>query len=240
MHIEDIPYEADGRSLLGHLALDEKRTGMRPAVLVSHEGPGLNDHVKEVTEQLAEMGYIAFALDYQGNGEPPPIEEALVRMGDLIATPDRTAALAVAGFDVLLAQAAVDPGRVAAIGFCFGGQVSLELARTGADVKAVVGFHPGFTPDRVEASRNIKASVLLCSGAEDPFATAEQRSAFEVEMRDAGVADWRLEIYGGVGHSFTNPEADLVGMPGIAYSADAARRSWRSMLALLDETIGPV
>jgi dienelactone hydrolase len=118
--------------------------------------------------------------------------------------------------------------------------MSLELARTGADVKAVVGFHPGFTPPRTEASRNIGASVLMCCGTDDPFATADQRMAFEVEMRHAGVADWRLELYGGVGHSFTNVEADQLGMPGIGYDARAERRSWRSMLELLDDTLGPV
>jgi dienelactone hydrolase len=192
-----------------------------------------------VTEKLAAMGYIAFALDYQGNGEMPPIELALERLGGLIEDPVRTAELALAGFNVLMAQPAADPSRVAAIGFCFGGQVSLELARLGTDVKAVVGFHPGYTPDRTEDSRNIKGSVLLCSGTEDPFATAEQRSAFEVEMREAGVTDWRLELYGGVGHSFTDPEASELGIPGIAYDANAARRSWQSMLGLLAETIAP-
>jgi dienelactone hydrolase len=117
--------------------------------------------------------------------------------------------------------------------------VSLELARTGADLKAVVGFHPGFTPPRPADSAKIRASVLMCCGTEDPFATPEDRLAFEAEMREARVADWRLELYGGVKHSFTNPAADELGMPGFGYDADADRRSWSAMLDLFGRVLGP-
>ena len=162
------------------------------------------------------------------------------RLEALTADPDRAGALALAGLEVLLAHPATDHNRVAAIGFVFGGVMSLELARTEADIKAAVGFHPGFTPPRTEASRRIRASVLMCCGTEDPFATRDQRAAFEVEMHEAWVTDWSLELYGGVGHSFTNPTVDMLDIPGVEYDARAERRSWKSMLALLDETIGPV
>ena len=188
---------------------------------------------------MAPLGYIAFALDYHGDGVPLPMDQVMDRLGALTAEPQRAGRLALAGLDVLLSQAPTDPGRVAAIGYCYGAVMSLELARTGADVKAVVGFHPGFAPPRTEASSNIRASVLMCSGADDPFATPDQRMAFEAEMREAGVADWRMELYGGVGHSFTDPEVDQLGMPGIAYDARAERRSWQSMLHLFDEVLGP-
>jgi dienelactone hydrolase len=135
----------------------------------------------------------------------------------------------------LLAQEVTDADRVAAIGYCFGGTMSLELGRSGADIKAIVGFHPGLSasPD----SGNISGSVLMCIGTEDPFVPTEQRLVFEQEMKDAAVADWNLEVYGGVGHSFTNPMADSAGMPGVAYHAASDRRSWASMLRLFDETI---
>jgi dienelactone hydrolase len=240
MHIQDIPYDVDGERMIGHLAFDDHRSGLKPAVLVSHEGPGLDGHAKAIAEKLAGLGYIAFALDYHGNGEPLPMDEAMERLGIFRDNPDRAAALALAGLNVLLAQPGTDANRVAAIGYCYGGVMSLELARTGANVKAVVGFHPGFGPPRTEASRQIKASVLMCCGTEDPFATRDQRAAFEQEMHEAAVSDWRFELYGGVGHSFTNPAADLVGIPGIEYNAPAERHSWKSMLALLDETLGPV
>jgi len=237
LHIEDVQYEADGRSMIGHLAFDEAQAGPRPAVLVSHEGPGLDQHCKDVAEKLAGLGYVAFALDYIGGGAPLPMDQAGKILGALSTDPRRLGRVASAGLDVLLAQAPADPGRVAAIGYCYGGVVSLELARTGADVKAVVGFHPGFLPPRPADSANIRASVLICSGTEDPFATAEQRLGFEAEMREAGVADWRMELYGGVGHSFTNPDVDQYAIPGCAYHALADRRSWQSMLQLFDEVL---
>jgi dienelactone hydrolase len=239
MHIEDILYQAEGRNMVGHLAFDDQFPGRRPAVLVSHEGSGLDQHVKGIAERLAALGYIAFALDYFGDGKCPPFEQAQERMGVLVSDPEQTARLARAGLDVLLAQDAADAGRVAAIGYCFGGVVSLELARTGADLKAVVGFHPGFTPSRPADSANIRASVLICCGTEDPFAGPDERLAFEAEMREAGVADWRLELYGGVKHSFTNPAADQLTIPGFGYDARADRRSWRSMLELFGDVLGP-
>lgn len=239
MHIEDIPYRAEGRTMVGHLAFDDQFPGRRPAVLVSHEGSGLDQHAKGIAERLAALGYIAFALDYFGDGKCPAFEQAQERMGVLVSDPEQTVRLARAGLDVLLAQDAADPGRAAAIGYCFGGVVSLELARAGADVKAVVGFHPGFTPPRPADSANIRASVLMCCGTEDPFAGPEQRLAFEAEMREAGVADWRLELYGGIKHSFTNPAADQLTIPGFGYDLRADRRSWQSMLGLFSEVLGP-
>lgn len=239
MQVSEIRYEAEGRNLVGQLAFDDKVSDRRPAVLVSHEGPGLGRHAKEVAERLASLGYVAFALDYHGDGALLPMPQAMERLNELTADPSQTGRLAIAGLDVLLSESRADPRRVAAIGYCFGGVVSLELARTGADVKAVVGFHPGYTPPRTEASRKIRASVLMLSGTEDPFATADQRTAFEVEMREAGVADWRMELYGGVGHSFTNPDVDALNMPGMAYDARADSRSWDSMLRLLDEVLAP-
>jgi dienelactone hydrolase len=177
VHTEDIWYEADGSIMVGHLALDDQQPGKRPAVLVAHEGSGLGQHAKEVAERLAALGYIAFALDYFGDGQCPPLDQAQERLRALTADPRRTARLARAGLDVLLAQPATDAGRVAAIGYCFGGVVALELARAGADLKAVVGFHPGFTTPRPEDSRNIRASVLMCCGTDDPFAAPEERFA---------------------------------------------------------------
>ena len=240
MQVSDVQYEADGRTMVGHLAFDDDRPGVRPAILVSHEGPGLGQHAKAVAERLARLGYVAFALDYHGDGVVLPMQQAMERLNMLTADPLQTGRLAVAGLEVLLSETRADPGRVAAIGFCFGGVVSLELARTGADVKAVVGFHPGYTPPRTEASKRIRASVLMLSGTEDPFATADQRMAFESEMREARVADWRMELYGGVGHSFTNPEVDALKMPGMAYDSRADSRSWDSMLRLFDEVLGGV
>ena len=134
---------------------------------------------------------------------------------------------------VLLGSEHADAGQVAAIGYCFGGTLSLELARGGAALQAVVGFHSGLATDRPATAGSITAPVLVCIGADDPFIPADQRLAFEEEMRAAG-ADWRLNLYGGAVHSFTNPEADGSN-PALRYDRRADERSWRAMLDLFGE-----
>ena len=124
--------------------------------------------------------------------------------------------------------------KVGAVGYCFGGTMALELARSGADLKAVVGFHAGLGTMRPEDARNITGKVLVCIGTEDPFIPLEQRLAFEEEMRAGGV-DWRMNLYGGVEHSFTHPWAELAEIPGVKYDQPTAERSWRAMLDLFDE-----
>jgi dienelactone hydrolase len=238
MHIEEIAYEADGRDLIGTFVVDDCRPGPKPGVLVCHEGPGMDDHVKGRAMRLASLGYAAFALDYHGGGGGVPLDDALARLGELMADWTRVRALGLAGLDILSGRAEVDAARVAAMGFCFGGSMVLELARSGADVKAVIGFHPGLGGTDVEAARGIRSSVLMFCGADDSLIGKEARDAFEAEMLEAGVADWRLEVLGGVGHSFTNVQVDELGMPGIAWSEQADRRCWRTALALLAETIG--
>ena len=237
MHIEDIEYEVEGKRHIGHLAVDEATTGQRPAVLVCHEGPGLSDHAKNIAERLAGHGYVAFALDYHGGGQPLPREEMGPALGALMGDPDRIRRLARAGLDVLLAQPTADASRVAAIGFCFGGTMALELARDGADIKATVGFHSGLGTARPGDAKNITGSVLTLIGTEDPIIPPEQRADFEKEMREGNV-DWRMVLYGGAQHSFTNPAASSFGMPGIAYDEITDKRSWRAMLDLFDEKFG--
>ena len=236
MHVEDIAYEVDGIEMVGHLAFDDSVTGARAAVLVSHEGNGLGPHSKGKAERLAELGYCAFALDYHGGGALLPIEEAGPKLTPMMEDLSITRRRALAGLDVLLAQPQADPDRLAAIGFCWGGAMSLEVARAHPNLKAMVGFHPSMTisPD----SKDIKASVLMCVGTDDPFLPLADRLAFEEHMKDAGVADWQIEVYGGIGHSFTNPDVDAMGIPGLKFDAVADARSWQSMLRLFGETIG--
>jgi dienelactone hydrolase len=229
----DIEYSFDGIRLVGELSIDDGRRGKRPAVLVSHEGNGLTGHARSRARALAELGYAAFALDYYGDGQPVPADQAGARFAELAGDRRRTRAIARAGLAVLLADEHADSARVAAIGYCFGGTLSLELARDGAGLQAVVGFHSGLATDRPEDAANITAPVLVCIGAEDPFIPADQRLAFEEEMRAAGV-DWRLNLYGGAVHSFTNPEADGSN-PALKYDRRADERSWRAMLDLFSE-----
>jgi dienelactone hydrolase len=231
----DIEYSANGRTMTGRLALPEG-TGQRPGVLIAHEGNGLDEFQRSRPERLAELGYVAFALDYHGGGHVyTDPQEMLARLSELGGDLDHVRALGRAGLKVLTAQARTDPAKLAAIGYCFGGTMVLELARDGADLKAVVGFHPGLTPSRPRDSVNISGAVLVCIGTEDPVAPAEQRMAFEEDMRAGGV-DWRMNLYGGTEHSFTHPRANEPGhLPGLSYHQDSDLRSWRAMLDLFEE-----
>jgi dienelactone hydrolase len=239
MRIEDIEYTVGDRRLIGHLAVDDGPPRSRPGVLVCHEGPGLDGHAKGRAERLAGLGYAAFALDYHGDGKPLERDEMMDRLGGLMGDPDQIRELARAGFSILLAQDEVDSTRVAAIGYCFGGTVALELARDGAELAAVVGFHSGLGTKRPARRGEVSASILVCIGADDPMVPAEQRAEFEAEMRAAEV-DWRMNLYGGAVHSFTNPNAELSGFPGVAYHQLTDERSWQAMLDLFAERLGPV
>jgi dienelactone hydrolase len=232
-----IDYSADGLAMVGHLAYDDAVEGKRPAVLVSHEGPGLDVHAKDVADQLAALGYVAFALDYMGEGRPAPMDQMMGRLGALMGDVDRIRALAHAGLDVLLAQPQTDPDRVVSVGYCFGGTTMLELARSGADIKATVGMHSGLGTSRPQDASAIRGIVLVCIGTEDPIIPPEQRADFEAEMR-AGEVDWRMYLYGGAAHSFTNPHASDLGMAGIAFHRPSDERSWRAMLDGFTEAVG--
>jgi dienelactone hydrolase len=237
MATEVIEYQAAGLHGVGLLALPDG-SDQRPGVLVCHEGPGLGHHVKNVTRRIAdELGFVAFAVDYIGNGEVlAGMEDVMARLGPLMGDPLQTRALGQAGLDVLTAHERVDTTRLAAIGYCFGGTMALELARGGADLQAVVGFHSGLSTTRPEDASNITAKVLVCIGNDDPLVPADQRAGFEKEMSGGGV-DWRMNLYGGAAHSFTNPDASAMGVPGIAYDEPTDRRSWAAMIDLFAETL---
>jgi len=231
----DITYQADGRTMIGTLAVPDG-TDQRPGVLVCHEGPGLDDHARARAVRLAdELGYVAFALDYHGDGKPIGDRgQMMARIGELRADPARIMAVGTAGLDILRAEPRTDASRLAAIGFCFGGTFSLELARGGTDLKAVVGFHSGLSTVHPEDAGNITAKVLALIGADDPLVNGDERRAFEEEMRAGGV-DWQLNVYGGAVHSFTNQQASPDVFPGIAYHEPTDRRSWQAMVDLFSE-----
>jgi dienelactone hydrolase len=230
--LQPIDYEVAGQSFTGFLA---DGSGGRPApgILVAHEGGGLTDHAKGRAERLADLGYVAFALDLFGEtGLPLEAMRAIVQQ--LRADVPMLRARAAAALQVLQAQSNVDPRRLAAIGFCFGGATVIELARSGAPLKAVVGFHAGILPGTAEDDSAIGGRVLLCHGQQDPVVPPSQVIAFAEGLERAGV-DWQVHLHGGVGHSFTNSEIDSWNLPGFFYHETADRRSWAAMLGLFDE-----
>jgi dienelactone hydrolase len=236
MHTETLTYEADALRMVGQLYCEDGRADRRPGVLVFPEAFGLGDHARSRAQRLASLGYVALACDLHGDGLlVKELDKALGLLAPLRANPSRIRYRAVAALDTLRDRPEVDPARIAAIGFCFGGTMALELARSGGDVAGVVGFHSGLATAAPQDAKNIKGKVLVCIGADDPSIPLEQRIAFEKEMREGGV-DWQMNVYGGVVHSFTNPEADSRGQPERArYDAKADARSWAQMCAFFDE-----
>lgn len=233
---EILNYQADGLNMVSHLYWDDSKSGKRPGILVFPEAFGLSGHAKGRAERLASLGYAALACDLHGDGKIiDGLDKVMPLLGPLFENPERTRARAKGGLDALTARAEVDASRVAAIGYCFGGTMSLELARGGAPIKGVVGFHSGLGTARPQDAKNIKGKVLVCIGADDPGIPPEQRKGFEDEMR-AGKVDWRMHLYGGVVHSFTNPDAGKLNQPDFArYDAEADRRSWAEMQALFND-----
>jgi dienelactone hydrolase len=208
----------------------------RPGVLVFPEAFGLGDHVIERARRLAALGYVALACDLHGEGRfIDDLPAALDQLQPLFADPARTRVRALGALRALTAQPNVDAARIAAIGFCF--PMPLELARSGAALRAVVGFHTLLsTKAPITDARTIRARVLVCIGADDPFIPPDQRAAFEAEMRVASI-DWQMHLYGGTVHNFTNRETNGRGSPDtIRYSPEADARSWASMRALLAES----
>ena len=235
MQVREVHYEADGRQLTGTLAVPDG-AGPFPAVLIGHEGPGLDDVQRGRAADIAALGYVGFALDYHGELSPfAARDDMMARLDELSADPARTRALGQAALDVVLGEPSTDRDRIAAIGYCYGATVALELGRAGADLKAIVGFHPGLRTIRPEDAANITGRVLMFIGADDPIIPVEHRTEFEQEMR-AGDVDWQVHLYGGVMHSFTHPHASRAGIPGIAYDERAATHAWAAMSDLLRET----
>lgn len=238
MQQETVTYEADGLSMHGRLFFEPGVGGAKPGVLVFPEAFGLGPHAISRAERLAGLGYVALACDLHGEGRViEDLQEAIGLIKPLMENPERTRTRAGAALDLLSARAEVDAGRIAAIGFCFGGTMALELARAGRDLAAVVGFHSGLATNAPAQSGQVKSRVLVCIGGDDPMIPAEQRHTFEDEMRAAG-ADWQVHVYGNTVHSFTNTEAGKRNMPeAIRYSADADRRSWAAMQELFGEVL---
>jgi dienelactone hydrolase len=238
MRTEDIEYHADGARLVGYLAVDDGKPGKRPGVLVAPEGGGLVDLTKSIARRLADAGYAAFAMDYYGDGRPlSDMNDVMPRIAAFMAEPSTIRTRASEALAVLARQPECDAGRLAAIGYCFGGTTVLELARSGADLKAVVGFHSGLGTMRPAGAGEVRPKVLTLIGARDPIIPADQRQAFEAEMTAAG-ADWQMNVYGDAGHSFTNPGVGALGRPGFEYHAETDRRSWAAMMDLFGETLG--
>lgn len=234
--LSDLSYHDGAQACIGALAVPEG-DGPFPGVVVVHEAWGLGEHVHERAEMLAAMGYVALAADIFGDRHiPADMAEAFAIIGDFRANPDKLRARAGAAVDALKAHPRCD-GRIAAIGYCFGGSTVLELARSGrADVLGVVSFHGGLGHAGPSTPDGVGAKVLACHGADDPLVPDAELTGFLAEMR-AARADCQTIAYSGAGHSFTNKAADGSMMPGVLYHAPTDRRSWAAMTRFLADDV---
>jgi dienelactone hydrolase len=210
------------------------RESLRPGVLVLHGGSGITDHERERARQLAERGYMALIPDLFGERFRSR-EHGLSIILPLVENPELLRGRVGAAHDWLCAQPGVDASRTAALGFCFGGLAALELARSGARVAAVASFHGGLATRRRARPGDIRAQILVCTGADDPHVGREQRTAFEAEMTEAGAA-WQLHVYGGARHAFSERHVDPAQSPGCAYHERADQCSRAALAELLCST----
>jgi dienelactone hydrolase len=224
-----VEYSQGKTALEGYLAWDDAVKGTRPGVLVVHQWMGLGKYERSRAEQLAKLGYVAFCADIYGKGVRPSTPEAAGRTSTIYKN-DRTLTRerVQAGLAQLLANPLVDHKRVATIGYCFGGMVALELARSGANIAGVIVFHGDLSNPTPADDANIKCKVLALQGGDDPFVTQRDVESFENHMRAAGV-NWQVNQYGGAVHAYTDPLAGNNPSIGVAYNAQADRRSWQAM-----------
>ena len=235
MITKDITYACGTKQLTGYLA-DGSNGRKVPGVLVCHQGGGLRDHEKERARMLAELGYVAFALDMYGQVSDTR-ERAMELLNGLVQNQKLWDERMLAGLAQLKAQPGVDATRLGAIGFCFGGMTVLELVRASGEMACVVAFHPGLTGLPESDPRKVTGKVMVCAGQLDPLIPDDARTRFLKLMREAN-ADLQYINYALAGHSFTDKSVDAFNMPNFKYHAPTDRRSWAAMRDLFGETFG--
>lgn len=232
----EVSYKANGTTLKGYIAYDDAVKGKHPGILVVHEWWGHNAYARKRARMFAEQGYTALALDMYGDGKQAHHPDDARKFASEVSKNEKLAkARFDAALDLLKSEKTVDANNIAAVGYCFGGSIALNMARLGEPLKAVLSFHGGLATDHPAAAGKVKARIASFSGEDDPFIPAEQVAAFRQEMDKAGVT-YKVETYPGAKHAFTNPDADKYGQEfklPLAYNAAADKASWDEGLAFL-------
>jgi dienelactone hydrolase len=234
---KSIKYKHGTQECVGFFAWDAAAEGKRPGVLVVHEWWGLNDYAKDRAKKLAELGYVAFCADMYGDGKVVDHPNDAGEMaGKVRANVDEWRKRAQAALDVLKSQPECDLTKLAAMGYCFGGSTALQLAYTGADLKAVATFHAALPTPTADEAKQIKAQIVVCNGADDKFISDDSIKAFRGALNGAKV-DYEFLNYPGAVHSFTVADADRHGVPGLKYNKAADEASWKKLQELLTQAL---
>jgi dienelactone hydrolase len=234
MNSESIKYSDGDVDLTGVFVSDSRQTGKSPGILVVHGGAGLDEHARRQAARFANLGYVAFACDMYGDGVAGDRQRVMTRILELRNDTAKLCRRASAGLDKLRAHPLVD-GRIAAVGYCFGGMTTLELARSGADLNGVASIHGTLQTSHPAQVNSVKPKILVCHGALDPHVPMSQVTEFVAEMNHART-DWQLVIYGGAMHGFTHQDGPYP--PGVAYDAAADDRSAKTIKGFLSELFG--
>jgi dienelactone hydrolase len=234
---QQVTYKDGGLECHGYLAWDDAVKGTRPGVLVVHEWWGIDDYARKRADQLARLGYVAFAADMYGGGKRAAHPKEAGEMAEQVrANVEGWRKRATAALETLKAQPQCDPKKLAAIGYCFGGATVLQLAYGGADLQAVVSFHGALPAATDTEAQKIKAHILVCHGADDTFIPAAAIKAFR-DVLDKNKVRYEFISYPGVVHSFTVPSANESGLAGLKYDKAADEDSWKRMRKLFEQKL---
>ena len=234
MQTQRVEYQAGDTQLKGFLAYDPSYGGKRPGIIIIHDWSGCNEFVQNKAKQIAGMGYVGFAVDMYGDGNVATSKEDKTKlMQPLLLDRSLLKERILSAYNTIKTFDQVDSTKIGAMGYCFGGVCSLDLARSGAAVRGVISLHGLFTPPSDIGDKAIQAKVLALHGYADPMVPPEQVIAFSKEM-DEAKADWQVHMYGNAMHAFTNPEANDIDF-GILYDKKADQRSWQTVENFFDE-----
>jgi dienelactone hydrolase len=238
--MEHIEFEHEGTLLRGYGTTLSDATEPSPAVLVMHSALGIAHKVNERTAwNLAERGYVAICTDmYGAHLAEAPVEDSGRAYAENLADPEKQRARTIAWFDRIAARPDVDDERIAAVGFCYGGMTVLELARSGANLKAAVSYHGTLNTHARAEPGAVRGHVVAYCGAGDPYAPLEDVDNLHKEMRDAGVGNYQITIFGAAAHGFTDPDAEVLHLEGVRYDALSNDLSWSGTLVLLQHVFG--
>jgi len=236
LQTKTVDYSYNGKAYKGYLAWDDSFAGKRPGVMVVHDFWGLNDYARSRAEQLAKLGFVAFAADMYGGGRVGAHpKEASAMMSEVRQNLQEWLGRANAALKVLREQPTVDPAKIAAIGYCFGGATVLQLAYSGADLAGVVSFHGALVVP--QSTQDIKTKILILHGGKDANASEDTIRQLKAAL-DQGKVDYKFVVYPDAVHSFTVPGSEKMGNPNNAYNAEADTKSWQEMLSFFQRIFG--